>query len=278
MATLCSDTIPFREETITLRLPGATRPVTLMHITDIHFCECDERDADMLALMRQRTIRFHGAPQMLFYRLLDHCYETKCDFIALTGDLYDTITQANLDYLEATLRRIKLPWGMIWGDHEWYGLKNETREQIVARLGHFVQHRTWLHTRDLAGVTLMFVDDTRFAITPEQLAEARRVLDASKSCLVFLHIPMNLPTLREPTIAQWNHCATLSDPDHINPEHRETTHAFERLLSEHPKVGGVFAGHLHLFHDDPLTNGARQYVSGPSFEHCCRRVQIVPAD
>src|SRR4029077_15220051 len=67
--------------------------------------------------------------------------------------------------------------------------------------------------RDVGGVRFIAIDDSNYQITSEQLEFARSSLAAGMPSVLMIHIPISLPTLREPTIDRWKAPILIGDPE-----------------------------------------------------------------
>ena len=47
------------------------------------------------------------------------------------------------------------------------------------------------------------------------------------------------------------------------------------LVKNHPLMKGAFTGHFHFTYNDPLPNGAQQYLTAGSFLGMAREIEIV---
>ena len=124
------------------------------------------------------------------------------------------------------------------------------------------------------GVNLLYIDDSDYQITPEQLRLTRELLETGRPCLLFVHIPLVIESLIEPTEAKWK------SPILIGGAHGEgvtpSTAAFCELVKESLQVNAIFAGHIHFDHVDEVRGNCHQYVTAPAFESGFRRVRVVP--
>ena len=262
-----------REET-TLTIPGAVKPFTFVHLTDVHISECDGRNEDLIPFMAKRDERF-GRPTETAGEVFQKANSCCPDFVAVTGDLVDVPTQACLEIAGTLLQSLEAPFYFCVGNHEWGSRvtpphrehwRNELRVWTPQPMDWFVQR--W------QGVNLLYIDDSDYQITPEQLRLTRELLETGRPCLLFVHIPLVIESLIEPTEAKWK------SPILIGGAHGEgvtpSTAAFCELVKESLQVKAIFAGHIHFDHVDEVRGNCHQYVTAPAFESGFRRVRVVP--
>ena len=260
---------------ITLRIPGAVKAFTFVHLTDVHLSECDDRNEDLILFMAKRDERF-GRPTKIAWELFRKANSYHPDFVAVTGDMVDVPTQACLETAGNLLQSLEAPFFFCVGNHEWGNRvtppdrahwRNELRAWTPQPMDWFVQR--W------QGVNLLFVDDSDYQITPEQLKRTSELLETGRPCLLFMHIPIVIESLIEPTRAKWK------SPILIGAAHGEgvqpSTAAFCELVKKSPQVKAIFTGHIHFDHVDEYRENVHQYVTAPAFESVLRRVRVEPA-
>ncbi|MDR0449869.1 MAG: hypothetical protein LBH26_01215, partial [Treponema sp.] len=50
---------------------------------------------------------------------------------------------------------------------------------------------------------------------------------------------------------------------------------FIEYIKAQPLIKAVFAGHMHYYHESPLTSGVMQYVAGSHFEGDAIEIEVV---
>ena len=284
-----------RPEPTALPVPGLTRPVTLLQLTDSHLCHADERESAhtrQAALDRVRCFsRYPGAgTEDIFEEHLRYTAECAADLLVLTGDILDFPSQQNIEELDRLLNRSgSLEYLFVTGNHD------HDRFSIIGSLQAGQWDRSILspfmgidghEQRDLAGATLIGIDNTDYQVTDAQLAALRDALAQKKPCILFLHIPLYEPTLEGPLMRVWKSPIVMGIPDRLYAERpgvipapRPTglTREFCRLCGEAANLLAVFSGHLHFSHCGPLASGNPQYVTAPGFEGGCRVISLTPA-
>lgn len=282
------------EETV-LQVPGLARPVTLVQITDSHLTFADARASDYTRQMAvERTQCFARYPDAGTAQLLAGGLELAAsldaDCLVLTGDILDFPSEQNVERLHSALEQYGRPWLFATGNHDWSRAWIDGREERLPDdldlLSPFLDPRTGCGVREAGGVRLIAVDDTTYQVSPEQLRFFQEQTADGTPCLLFLHIPLYLPSLLGDTLRVWRSPILLGIPEEVYIEDETVIHAplptqttleFCRLAGSLPNLLGIFSGHLHFSHTDPLPSGRPQYVTAPGFEGGCRVIRVTGA-
>jgi predicted MPP superfamily phosphohydrolase len=128
--------VDFVERTLVMpRLPAACDGLTVLHLTDLHFC---------------------GTPDKAFFRhVIERCRDWDPDIIALTGDIVDT--HKHHRWILPVLGRLRWRLGAyaIMGNHDFYHDAKPVRRRLH-RLGFRVIGNAW-ETLEVQGQTLAVV-------------------------------------------------------------------------------------------------------------------------
>ena len=127
-------------------------------------------------------------------------------------------------------------------------------------------------------------DDSTYQVEEEQAAFVDTHLANGMPTVLLTHIPLSLPTLREPTLEHFENPILIADPDWA-PEGRDrwgtgenlpSTIEFARTLAKSENLVAVFCGHIHFAHTDSINLNAAQYVGAPGFDGNSRLVEFCP--
>ena len=292
------------DSSATISVEGLTRTLRILHVTDSHIAMIDERDPEYVVscqgaeerfLHRHQNVDEQGKPILAreaFTRTLAAFGGQGLDLIALTGDIVDIPMQAGIDHVMAGLEAAGTPFLYTAGNHDWlFPIESGNEVDMEA-----LRSESWpvlqpLHAgepsgavRDIGGVRFLAIDDSTYQITEEQLEFTRQGLAAGLPTVVLTHIPLSIPTLRDPTIQALEQPILLADPGWSLEGRREShlgadtaaTLAFARLLAGAETLVAILCGHLHFAHVDALSPQAAQYVGGPGFAGEYRLVELRP--
>ncbi len=152
-------------------LPGLSRPVRILHVTDVHLREPD-------AWSERLAARVAAVP---------------CDLVLITGDVVTRgWTVAAVDQLLGALPAAPLGrWAVIGNWERWSGATPETWAPLLARHG----VRLLLdESVEVDGLTLVGTDDA-LSGTPD-LARAFRDVSTQRPCVVLTHSPALFTSIR----------------------------------------------------------------------------------
>ncbi|MEX0777180.1 MAG: metallophosphoesterase [Phycisphaeraceae bacterium] len=285
-------------------IEGLERPVRVFHVTDPHLCSIDQRDTperyekwkDSRERSGQQFATLLGKPadqpmypDVTFARTMALASDPAIDLIAITGDLMMFPALASIDAAAAAIARAGRPTLYTSGNHDWFfpraGSGPTLRQQWMHVLEPFHRGRPDGDSLDIAGLRFLTIDNSTYAVTAEQLAFARRQLADGLPTIVLMHIPLSLPTLRQPVIDKWKDPIMLADLDWpverrgkwcAQPNTPETL-AFADLLRTAPNLVAILCGHVHFAHADRINDHAVQYVGGPGYEGQWRQIELRPA-
>lgn len=274
-----------------IEVEGLARPLTIFHLTDCHLNETDDREG---AGALVESIRAYGLDALdtrhRFERALAYADEHAVDCIALTGDAVNGATLGNLDYLTGRLEALQAPYLYTPGNHDWeYPFEpwsEETRKAQYPKFDRLTEGNPAFRALTLQGVDLLAVDNSTYQITDEQLSFVEKRLAGGAPTLLFMHIPIYVPSLLGDVMKDWN-APIMMAAERWDPELQAqwmvadatpATRAFYDLLMANPhgNLMGVCCGHVHFAHADAFGRGSCQYVTQAGFAGGYRIVRLVP--
>jgi len=280
-----------------IHLPGLARDLTIVHITDSHLTEADDREAeDVLAMAAERTAIFsqqeHGFGRSTVELFNEHIRTSNlwgADCTVFTGDIIDFPSRANLELIEQSFAGLQSQLLYTMGNHDWCyphrSFDDELRVQMYDRFRRWSAHVPGCELLELNGVTLIAVDNSNYQVTPEQYNRIREQA-AKGPCLLFMHIPLYLPTLEQAVVDVWGSPIMMGAESWKDDAARHSwgvrqtdasTAALCQWLSNgagSEQVLGIFCGHVHFAHTDPFREGRFQYVTEPGFTGGCRIIRL----
>ena len=283
------------EETV-IPVSEIEQTVTLVHITDMHLTEVDERnDENTSGIAKDRTQLFKVFPGLsiteVFLDILAMSDALHAGCTVLSGDILDFPSQANIELLDSILNKPGREYLYITGNHDWCHCYidgcPDRKPEYMQKLSPFMDIETKCAVKEIKGIKIIMLDDSDYQITPEQFEFFRCEVEQGKPCLLFMHIPMYLPSLAKDVISVWKNPIMLGIPDSLphnglpaidSPAANETTRAFYRYVTKEAgeNLYGVFAGHVHFNHQDSYRINRFQYVTAPGFSGICRKITLIP--
>lgn len=286
------------DDEATIRIEGLSREVRVLHVTDSHLSQIDERDAEHVDACSDFRERFGSRRQdedgnnifaeVTFEETMVGAAGQNLDLVAHTGDLIHFPSKANLESAAQSLAKSQTDFIYTAGNHDWHfpGTENVDglRETVWPALESLHRGHPSHCARDAGGIRFLAVDDSNYQIREEQLAFVRESLAAGLPTVLLIHIPLSLATLRDRTIERWKAPILLGDPD-WNMESRDRWHAgedtsatldFVRTVSTAPNLAAVLCGHIHFPHADAVSPRAVQYVTAPGYAGGRRLITFAP--
>jgi hypothetical protein len=283
-------------ETI-IEIPGITREIVLVHATDLHLTEADDRDPATLDYDDKFRLIFdkQAPPNFSRNRHLEQVVQLSnqihADAVVFTGDMMHYPSAANLDFFRKNVEQLQSPYFLALGNHDWHfphlPWNEQTRSEHYEKFIDFTQGEAAIRTTVFAGLRLIMVDNSNYQVDAEQLSSIQGLLSQSMPSLIFMHIPIYLPALVEKTVEKWKAPILMAAQGWTEPmlerwkvrEADPSTSEFYQLLMENElgSMHGIFSGHLHLEHEEALPNGGLQYVTQAGFAGGVRIIRIVPA-
>ena len=274
-----------------IRVEGLEKATTLLHITDSHLNATDLRVGTDIFEESYRTYVFDELEtKMHFERTLEYANRLQADCVVLTGDIVNGATQGNTDYLESRLSTLRSPYLYTFGNHDWeYPGKpwgGATRSEHHGAFRRLMQTDPFAQSVVAGGINLVAIDNSTYQVSEAQLAFMKEQLARGLPTLLFMHIPIYVPSLLEDVMKKW-HAPIMMAAECWDEEARRrwmvgetepSTAEFFRLLNDNPHENliGVFCGHVHFPHRDAFGRGSVQYVTKHGFEGGYRVIRLLP--
>ena len=273
-----------------IQIEGLRQSVTLMHVTDSHLEFADERDPEALALIKSREAKRPEAHRH-FIEALARCNESEVDATILTGDITNFPSWAAIDTIANGVATLSAPYLYTLGNHDWHfpflDWNDGTRAEYYPRFAGLIDGDPQCQVKEIGGVILIALDNSNYQITATQMHFLKNQLGTGAPCLLFIHIPIFIPSLLTPVIERWKTplmmAATEGWTEETRAAHTEfypnaTTSEFHRFLMEGASINiaAIFCGHVHFSHADAFRAGRFQYVTNAGFDGASRLIRLEP--
>ena len=273
------------DDTAIICVEGLHQTVRMLHVTDSHIALIDDRDAEHIEACQAACERFESR-NLTFDRLMEEAKGSSLDLMALTGDMVHFPSQAGVESLVKSIDKVGVPTLYTSGNHDWHypGLegRRELREAWWGALAPLHHGQAAYARHEIGGIQFLLVDDSIYQVDEEQTAFVDTHLANGMPTVLLTHIPLSLPTLREPTLEHFDAPILIADPE-WGPESRDrwgtgdnlpSTLEFARILARAENLVAVFCGHIHFAHADSINLNAVQYVGAPGFDANSRLVEF----
>jgi len=278
----------------TIELEGIQREITILHITDMHLTEIDERERkEVIAAAAQRQRHFNrNRTRSLFTAMVELSNRLGVDCTVFTGDIIDFPSQRNLELMKEQYDLLNSPYMYTLGNHDWLFMNapvdDETRESFYPKFQPFTDGNPAYQAKVIGGIRLITFDNSNYQISEDQLTFVKDQVQTGMPCLLFMHIPLYIPALAPRVEQVWGSPILLAaqgwDPNkrrqwNVRDDDQSTTQFYEWLTSDDSRnIKAIFCGHVHFARTDSFGSGRCQSITRPGFEGGCRKIRIVPKE
>lgn len=254
---------------------GATKPFTLVHISDTHLPLADARND-------QRKIDLANARRAFFPTALSDLAEAvkyaKAHGLTIvhTGDLIDFVSEANLDAAKKFTAENDVFFAA--GNHEFSLYVGEAfedeayRNQSLARVQAAFTNDIRFAARVVNGVKLIAMDDSYYRFDRPQLEKLKEEVKEGLPIILLMHNPLYEPEFFRIARPRGESAYLVATPDECMRDYSEyrfrqqkadaVTLETTAFIKSCPLIKAIFAGHLHYDYAGSLTEALPQYVSG----------------
>ena len=291
--------VPSDDDVASIRIDGLEQDLMILHVTDSHMAEGDDRDPEAA----ESVVRFQklfqgrtpgGGPAWdLFQRSLSMAASRGADAVALTGDIIHFPSHAALEIVQSGVDDLGVPTVYTLGNHDWHfphlEWSHQTRQEHYPRFHRLTDGNPAYGSIEVGGVRLVTLDNSTYQVSAEQVEFLRDELDSGQTCLLFIHIPLWVESLAAEVMAKWQAPIMMASPTGWTAETRQqwrvgeiskSTQACHDLLlsAAASNLAGIFCGHVHFAHDAEVRAGCHQYVTAPGFEGGYRWIELLSTD
>ncbi len=254
-------------DSYTIEIPGISGEYDLLFLTDTHIVVPDESaDSEIRDYSAQRLEHFTGEAGFVsserFTAWMDYANRTKPDALLLGGDIIDSPSASNIEYLDASFEKLGIPYLYAMGNHDWtypWEYMTETGENNYRPLLEpFMQDNTAVHTLELPELILVAVDNSNNQIHPDALEEYRQILSWGKPVILLLHVPFYTESLLAEAAEIWPNSVVLGGGIHGGTYPNDVSAQFMALTTAADSpVAAVLAGHVH-FSQESILDGEKK--------------------
>jgi len=284
------------DDKATILIEGLVRDLRILHVTDSHMAEGDDRDPDALEHVTIVGGRFAertpgGVPaQQVFRETLQRGKEQTLDAAAFTGDMIHFPSYRGIEVIAEGMAELGVPTLYTLGNHDWHfphlPWNNETRAEHYPRFHSITDGNPTCHAIEVEGVRLITIDNSNYQVTAEQVAFLREQLGKGQPSLLFIHIPICIESLVPAVMEMWKAPIMMGaqtwtakqQQDWLVRDNDLSTLDGVALLETEAAAGlaGIFCGHVHFAHADAYGDCGFQYVTTPGFEGGYRVIRLLP--
>ncbi|MHB1484446.1 MAG: metallophosphoesterase family protein [Saccharofermentanales bacterium] len=283
-----------------IEIPELEKPLTLLHITDLHLTLRDKRDSDYVEELGVERSGYFRNAKAAFDSIEEFIIGNKPDYTIVTGDFLDFPSRRNCDLLYDFLNNTCKNYLYTPGNHE-CAYPNESQavefhEKYYSRLFPVSGDTPDFQLIDTGDLLLIGIDDSTNQISPPQLEKMKNILKMNKPSIIFMHIPIYVDSLIDDVVKVWKQPIVIGLPSSGSAdklEHKvdgeiasglipseETREFCELIKREGSLVKAIVCGHVHFEHEDEFAEGKIQYITPICSEYdnndaTIRRISIV---
>lgn len=273
-----------------ITIPGISREYNLLFLTDTHVVIPETSEGasqEIKDYSSQRLSEFAGESEFvssdLFASLLSYANDTKPDALLLGGDIIDSPSPSNMEFLENSLEKLEVPYIYTPGNHDWtypWEYMTETAaNDYLPSLSPYMDGNTAIHTLELDDFIIVAVDNSSNQINPDALETYKTILAQGKPVLLLVHVPFYTPSLLEEASALWQQSVVLGGGIHGGTYPNDVSAEFMGLTTaKDSPVAAVIAGHVHFPHISNMEGEKEipQIVGDAGFKGKAVRIHISP--
>lgn len=248
---------------------GLKEEYTFLYLTDLHAVVKDAKASEQeRQYAEKRYLMFrdeNGVPSAeQLPQWVDYANETDVDAVLLGGDIIDTPSDANVEWLQEQLSELEMPYLYVPGNHDWtFPWEYMTpfgEKKYLSGLEPVMQGNTALHSVEVGELLMIGVDDSSGQVNPKAMSGYEELLEQEKPTLVVSHVPFLTQTLLTKATEAWDSPTVIGGGVWGGIYPNETSRRFMELTTaEDTPVELVLAGHVH-FYDRNVIDGKEQVL------------------
>ena len=252
---------------------GATKPFTLLHISDTHLTAAYLDDLPYAVRRAAKRTRTFGGRQEEALRDSIAWAKQHVDYLVHTGDLIDWHSRANFDLVKTYFGEAgPMMFGCI-GNHEYsHGLngKNHSEQERKAAFDQMASSFPFdvrFSSTVVNGVNFIAIDNSIGPISADQASRFEAEVKKGLPIILCMHCPFVLRGVIHAARRFWRFDKRYKlIPDLTNwREDFKNNKEFVSYLRAQPLLKGILCGHGHYGVVDQFSPTAKQYMVGANF-------------
>lgn len=262
----CSRNMAVSEDNInsyTIEIPGLKEEYEFLYLTDTHMIIPDDKEDKQIAdYSRERLKHFTNQEDynagIRFTDWIAYVNTNGLEGLLLGGDIIDSPSASNLEYLDTSLAGLSVPYVYTIGNHDWtypWEYMTETgKEAYLPLLSSHMDDNPAIHTMEYEEFTIAAIDNSSNQINPAALEAYKQLLDKGKPVILMLHVPLYTESVLAKSKEVWKNAVILGGGIHggIYPDAVSTQFLHLTTAKDSP-VAAVLAGHVHFADKDVIT-------------------------
>ncbi len=270
----------------TVYVDGLEGEYTFLFLTDSHVVIQDKNASQQeQEFADQRYAMFYNeegvAAKDQFPAWVRYANEMEVDAVLLGGDIIDSPSDANVEWLRGQLAKLKMPYLYVPGNHDWTYpwdyMTDYGKETYLSKLSDMMQGHAPLQSLAVGELLLVGVDDSSNQVNPDAISGYEDLLRQGKPVIVMTHVPFATDTLSAKAALEWENPTVIGEDQEAGIWPNDTSCFFRELTTARDTpVKLLLSGHVHLY-DDSVINGetsVRQIVGDGGYEGCALLLHV----
>lgn len=251
----------------TVYIEGLESEYTFLFLTDSHVViqddEASEQEREYVEQRYDMLVNEEGVSSAeQFPAWIAYANEMDVDAVLLGGDIIDSPSDANVEWLQEQLAELEMPYLYVPGNHDWTYpweyMSEFGRENYLTELEPMMQGNTAIHFIEVGELLLAGVDNSPGQVNPDAMSVYEELLAQNKPAILLFHVPYSTETLLPKALEAWNSSTVIGNGDLGGIWPNETSdHFLELAIADNSPVRLMLAGHVH-FYDNSVMNEERQ--------------------
>lgn len=239
-----------------IQIPGIQNDYEFLFLTDNHIIIPDKNsDKQLLEYSNNRLSSFKDLQEndnsIEFEQWITYANAQSFDGLLLGGDIIDSPSSSNMDYLASSLDQLELPYVYTLGNHDWTYpweyMTDKGKKDYLPLFLPYMENNTYIHEKDYEDFTIVAVDNSNNQIDPSALEEYKKILEKNKPVILMLHVPLYTESVLDKSKNVWGSGLVLGGGIHGGIYPNDASAEFIQLTTaENSPVIAVLAGHVHF--------------------------------
>ena len=266
---------------------GATKPFTVLHISDTHLTAAYPDEGEFERKTAYRRIRTFGGRQEEALRDSIAWAKEHVDFLLHTGDLIDFQSKANFDLVKKYYGEGGAMMFGCLGNHEHYRGKKMAKKDgtpLPVAVVPDLLKETYPFPNDFCskvinGVNFVTIDDSTDTVSADQASRFEAEVKKGLPIILCMHCPFPTREIVRAASRFWRRADLKAIRDmgsFVESEKYKdaTTKDFVAYLRAQPLLKGILCGHGHMNAVDDFSPTAKQYEVAGNFMFCGQEFTI----
>lgn len=264
----------------TVFIEGLEGEYTFLFLTDSHVViqddKASEQEQEYAAQRYDMFVNEEGVSSAEQFPVwIAYANEMDVDAVLLGGDIIDSPSEANVEWLQEQLAELEMPYLYVPGNHDWTYpweyMSDYGKENYLSKLAPMMQGNTAVQSIELGELLLVGIDNSPGQVDPEAISGYEELLARDKPVILINHVPYTGKTLLPKALEAWSSPTVIGDGNSGGIWPNETSdHFLDLTMEKDSPVKLVLAGHMHFYDDSVIDEELqlRQIVGDATYEGC----------